>query len=212
MNPDIVAITGDLISFRDPGQFSLLRKVLKELPHGRKATVAILGNHDYGRSWSEPQVADRVVAELSNAGITVLRNETYEVEGLQLIGMDDLWRAGSILWRLFETGGRHRRQLRFAITRTRSIAEVGESTTVGFWPAIRTEDSANRRFCSTGPAGKESSLHRGRDSAAGRPPALYQSGAGTPAAGAVQRPAGDHRIYPHLIVQRKIVKIFIKLH
>lgn len=91
MNPDIVAITGDLISFRDPGQFSLLRKVLKELPHGRKATVAILGNHDYGRSWSEPQVADRVVAELSNAGITVLRNETYEVEGLQLIGMDDLW-------------------------------------------------------------------------------------------------------------------------
>jgi predicted MPP superfamily phosphohydrolase len=91
MNPDIVAITGDLISFRNPEQFALLRRVLKECPHGRLATVATLGNHDYGQAWSEPRVADRVISELRTAGITVLRNEAYDVGGLMVIGTDDLW-------------------------------------------------------------------------------------------------------------------------
>jgi hypothetical protein len=91
MNPDIIAITGDLITYREPKQFTQLKSILKEFPHGRRATVAVLGNHDYGRAWSEPQIADRVLEELTSAGITVLRNEAYDVDGLLLIGMDDLW-------------------------------------------------------------------------------------------------------------------------
>jgi hypothetical protein len=91
MNPDIITITGDLITYRGPEQFTQLKSILKEFPHGRRATVAILGNHDYGRAWSEPHVADRVLSEMTSAGITVLRNEAYDVDGLLLIGMDDLW-------------------------------------------------------------------------------------------------------------------------
>ena len=89
MNPDIVAITGDIIHFRNPERFVMLQRVLKELPHGKRATVAVLGNHDYGHKWSEPDVAELVVAECNAAGVTVLRNETLDVDGLLLIGMDD---------------------------------------------------------------------------------------------------------------------------
>jgi predicted MPP superfamily phosphohydrolase len=65
--------------------------VLTHLPHGRLATVGILGNHDYGRGWAQPDVANRVVKEASDAGITILRNEVHTVAGLDIIGVDDLW-------------------------------------------------------------------------------------------------------------------------
>ena len=46
--PDFVVYTGDWITFRGPGQFEQLRRVIEHAPHGRLATVGILGNHDYG--------------------------------------------------------------------------------------------------------------------------------------------------------------------
>lgn len=94
LKPDLVAITGDFISYRDGGgadQFDTLRTVLAHLPQGRLATVGILGNHDYGRGWNEPVVAARVVAEAERAGVRMLRNETCSVAGLDLVGVDDLW-------------------------------------------------------------------------------------------------------------------------
>jgi uncharacterized protein len=92
--PDIVVITGDFISYkaeRRAAQFAQLRSVLTHLPQGRVATLGILGNHDYGRGWSEPAVADQVVAEAGRAGMHILRNETRTVNGLDIIGVDDLW-------------------------------------------------------------------------------------------------------------------------
>ncbi|MBC7894073.1 MAG: metallophosphoesterase [Cytophagaceae bacterium] len=92
--PDIVAITGDFLTHRtDRGaeQFTQLGGVLAHVPRGRLATVGILGNHDYGRNWSEPDVAERVVAEAEQAGVRMLRNERYDVAGLDIIGVDDLW-------------------------------------------------------------------------------------------------------------------------
>ena len=91
MNPDIVVISGDFVTFSGPEQFVMLEKVLKEIPRGKRATIAVLGNHDYGRGWSEPKVAERVVEELVAADITVLRNRAIDVDGLLMIGMDDLW-------------------------------------------------------------------------------------------------------------------------
>lgn len=91
LNPDIIAITGDMITYRGPEQFAQLKSMLQEFPRGRRATIAVLGNHDYGRAWSEPYIADRVFEEMTSAEITVLRNEAYEVDGLLIIGMDDLW-------------------------------------------------------------------------------------------------------------------------
>jgi uncharacterized protein len=94
LKPDIIAITGDFISYRaerGAAQFEQLRSVLTHLPKGRLATLGILGNHDYGRNWSEPAVAEMVVAEAERAGVQILRNESRTVSGLDLIGVDDLW-------------------------------------------------------------------------------------------------------------------------
>ena len=91
LDPDIVAITGDLISYEGPQQFTQLRTALRELPHGRLATIAILGNHDYGFGWRMPEVAAAVERELRDAGVTVLRNAATDVQGLAIVGLGDLW-------------------------------------------------------------------------------------------------------------------------
>jgi uncharacterized protein len=96
LRPDIVLFTGDFISVEydrpasatDVGK---LREVLAHFPRGRLATLAILGNHDYGRGWAEPHVATAVVREVERAGVRVLRNDVATVEGLDVIGVDDLW-------------------------------------------------------------------------------------------------------------------------
>jgi predicted MPP superfamily phosphohydrolase len=96
LRPDIVVVTGDFMSIRYDRptrdiELGQLRDVLAHLPRGRLATLGILGNHDYGRNWSEPAVAARVVAVAERAGVRVLRNEVATVDGLDVIGVDDLW-------------------------------------------------------------------------------------------------------------------------
>jgi len=94
LRPDLLVITGDLLTYSHPAgeaQYGRLRRVLSHLPHGRLGTVGILGNHDYGRAWSEPDVALRVMAEAERAGIQMLRNSCATVQGLDFIGVDDLW-------------------------------------------------------------------------------------------------------------------------
>jgi predicted MPP superfamily phosphohydrolase len=89
--PDFVVMTGDFVSYADASQFGQMGHVIEAFPHGRLATLAILGNHDYGRAWSEVAVADHVTDVATRAGITVLRNETRIVNGLQIVGLDDYW-------------------------------------------------------------------------------------------------------------------------
>jgi predicted MPP superfamily phosphohydrolase len=90
LNPDIVVITGDLIGLIGD-VFTTLPDIYRQLPSGRLATLATLGNHDYGRFWRETDVAARLADTLAPLGIEVLRNELYECEGLQFVGLDDLW-------------------------------------------------------------------------------------------------------------------------
>ena len=93
LRPDLLVITGDLLTYSHPAgeaQYGRLRRVLSHLPHGRLGTVGILGNHDYGRAWSEPAVAQRVLAEAEGAGIRMLRNSCATVQGLDFVGVDDL--------------------------------------------------------------------------------------------------------------------------
>lgn len=87
--PDMVAYTGDFISYRGPETLEQLRRI--DLPCGRLGTVAALGNHDYGHAWSEPKVADAVAGVLRDAGVVVLRDETSDFAGLKFAGLDDLW-------------------------------------------------------------------------------------------------------------------------
>jgi uncharacterized protein len=91
LGPDFVAITGDWITYRGPEQFQQLRRLLKQLPHGRLGTVGILGNHDYGFRWRMREVAERVSQEAQDAGVTLLRNDGVHLAGLQFVGLDDFW-------------------------------------------------------------------------------------------------------------------------
>jgi len=94
LRPDIVVVTGDFLTYRESrgdAQYDQLRDVLASMPHGRLATLGILGNHDYGKAWREPAVADRVAAVAERSGIQILRNEVHAVGGLDVIGVDDLW-------------------------------------------------------------------------------------------------------------------------
>lgn len=87
-NPDIVVVTGDLIQH---AELDHLSEVYARLPRGRLATACTFGNHDYGAGWSDAGKADALADMLEDQNISVLRNQTLEAEGLQLIGMDDLW-------------------------------------------------------------------------------------------------------------------------
>ncbi len=89
--PDFVVYTGDYVSYESPEQFGQLQKVLASAVHGRLATVAILGNHDYGKNWTEQAVATMITNQLQSAGIEVLVNQQLEFEGLNFLGIDDYW-------------------------------------------------------------------------------------------------------------------------
>ncbi|HEX5831848.1 MAG TPA: metallophosphoesterase [Gemmatimonadaceae bacterium] len=91
LQPDLLVITGDLVTFGDPGATPRLRALLRQLPHGRVGTVAVLGNHDYGRGWKRGSSAMEVTRVLRDAGVDVLRNDVRDVDGLLITGLDDLW-------------------------------------------------------------------------------------------------------------------------
>ncbi len=90
LKPDIIAFTGDFITNHDD-LFAHTERIYARVPHGRLATIGILGNHEYGPGWSEPKIAARLTAILQSAGIDILRNSVTEVDGLQIVGFDDLW-------------------------------------------------------------------------------------------------------------------------
>lgn len=95
LSPDIVVLTGDFVTWEEDRQerdkLAQLDRVLSHLPRGRLATIGILGNHDYGQTWKNPVVADRIMPVLRSHGINVLRNEVAAVDGLDVIGIDELW-------------------------------------------------------------------------------------------------------------------------
>jgi uncharacterized protein len=89
--PDFVAITGDFVSYGSAHEHRELARVLSFMPRGRLGTVAILGNHDYGRGWRDLDVADQVATVATDAGAVMLRNEVRRIGGLQFAGLCDYW-------------------------------------------------------------------------------------------------------------------------
>lgn len=89
--PDFVVYTGDFVSYESPEQFTQLSKVIPSFVKGRMGTIGILGNHDYGKNWREPDVANRITDMLTQAGVSILRNEKIAINGLNIIGLDDYW-------------------------------------------------------------------------------------------------------------------------
>lgn len=92
LRPDFVVYTGDYISMtNNEVPYAILEEVLAHVVRGQTGTVGILGNHDYGVNWAQASVADNISEKLVNSGITLLRNEQTEINGLNFIGFDDFW-------------------------------------------------------------------------------------------------------------------------
>ncbi len=91
LQPDIVVMTGDWVTYRGPAQLEELSRLLERFPRGRLGSLGILGNHDYGFKWRMPEVADQIATRLDAAGVRVLRNEAIDVAGLTVVGLEDLW-------------------------------------------------------------------------------------------------------------------------
>ncbi len=90
LTADIVVYTGDFVSY-EGDQLAHLRRLFGQLPRGRRGTVGVLGNHDYGGGWSRLQVAAQLVDLGSSSGVTILRNSVVEIDGLQIVGLDEYW-------------------------------------------------------------------------------------------------------------------------
>lgn len=88
--PEIVVYTGDLTSYA-PDVIEHTRRIFAELPTGSRATFGTLGNHDYGPSWAHTDIAAELTELAQDVGVTMLRNSVGEVDGLQVMGLDDLW-------------------------------------------------------------------------------------------------------------------------
>jgi hypothetical protein len=91
LQPDFVVYTGDFVSYESKEQFKQLKEVMKFAVKGTLGTAGILGNHDYGEDWLEQEVADEITTILENAEITILSNQQIEMNGLNIIGIDDYW-------------------------------------------------------------------------------------------------------------------------
>jgi hypothetical protein len=138
IDPDFVAFTGDWISYRSPQQFEQLRRVLEHFPHGRLATVGILGNHDYGRHWRMLDVADKVTDIARAAGVTILRNQAVTLSGLQFVGLDDLWSPRFDPWNCWHKNLRILPRWCSATIRIPPITLFGIATRAGFWRLARS--------------------------------------------------------------------------
>jgi len=93
LKPDILAITGDFMTYRSPDVLDKTISHLKDLEGGRLATVAIPGNHDFGHMCSDVALCDRLTDRLAGLNIRLLRNESMVVEGLRILGVNDMWGA-----------------------------------------------------------------------------------------------------------------------
>ena len=70
---------------------SWLLKLYKNSVKGKIATLGVLGNHDYGKNWSDNSIAESIIEILKLSNIEMLRNEQRKVYGLNIIGIDDYW-------------------------------------------------------------------------------------------------------------------------
>ena len=90
-NPDFVVYTGDFVSYENEEQFLQLQEVCKHIVLGKYGTVGVLGNHDYGYNWQEQEVADEITNILEKSGVSILNNNKKNLNGLQILGIDDFW-------------------------------------------------------------------------------------------------------------------------
>jgi len=90
LEPDVLVITGDFVD-RHHTVDEQLHSVLKILKPARVASLACLGNHDFGDGWSSLSTANDVEKVVERYGIHVLRNDIVDIEGVDFSGLEDCW-------------------------------------------------------------------------------------------------------------------------
>ena len=90
LRPDLVVVTGDLVD-KHGAHPAEVEQIYQRFPCGRIASIGILGNHDYGIHWEDDARAQWIADMATSVGITILRNDVCEFEGLQVAGLDELW-------------------------------------------------------------------------------------------------------------------------
>jgi predicted MPP superfamily phosphohydrolase len=88
LNPHLICLTGDFTD--DTGIVHECATILAAL-HARHGVIAVLGNHDF---YGVPRRSRMLEAALRDVGITVLRNEVFEVAArspLHVVGLDDAY-------------------------------------------------------------------------------------------------------------------------
>ncbi len=156
LEPDIVAITGDFVSYDGPARIDEAVALLADMQPGKLATVAITGNHDFGFSregFTNRQAADSLTEKLDGIGIQMLRNTAVEIEGLRLLGVDDFWGPTHELDETLSSGD-GARAIRDALPQSRLCGStgVGELIEAGSSQGTRTAGrfgcrSVSLRFC-----------------------------------------------------------------
>jgi predicted MPP superfamily phosphohydrolase len=144
--PEIVVYTGDFTT-EGRGLFEHAARMFDHLPLGTRGTFGILGNHDYGMMWSQLDAADRLTGMVRSVGVEMLRNEARDIEGLQIIGLDDLWAGRFNLPQAFATADLSQPAIVLSHNPDTATNRTGATIQVGSWQAIRTADNAKRRFC-----------------------------------------------------------------
>ena len=95
LRPDMIVVTGDMMSCRDSENISKVLDVFNAMPAMLLGKFAVPGNHDYGQGWRQWRSVRELGERLERIDVRLLQNEVAEVEGLQIAGLDDLW-AGHI--------------------------------------------------------------------------------------------------------------------
>jgi len=96
LDPDLIVITGDLITGGLDDQIATAAGLVARL-EARDGTLVSLGNHDY-HSWAPGRerldVADRLVAAVNDVGARALRNECRVIRrgesAVNVVGLDEL--------------------------------------------------------------------------------------------------------------------------
>lgn len=88
--PDLVAITGDLVTHFSPSIIPTLKFALDKFI-AKDQTVAVLGNHDYLND------SEAIIQAIEESGITYLGNSIYTLHRgnamLHIAGIDDIWKG-----------------------------------------------------------------------------------------------------------------------
>lgn len=96
--PDLIALTGDFLTLKRPGDTGVLVDALRTL-RAADGVYAVLGNHDHKRNYYA------VTSALKAAGVTLLNNAVQPIERggevLYLCGVDSLSRKRARLDRVF---------------------------------------------------------------------------------------------------------------